>query len=128
MTATKTWTISQAQIDACARAAHEANRAYCIAIDDNSQVAWEDAPSWQTLSARDGVHGVLAGNGPRQSHESWLAEKERTGWKHGPVKDAEKKEHPCFVPYDLLSDAQQAKDSIFVATVSAMIAAFRSLA
>ena len=25
---------------------------------------------------------------------------EADGWKYGPVKDPEKKEHPCFVPYD----------------------------
>lgn len=34
-------------IEACAHAAHEANRAYCAAIGDLSQVAWECAPEWQ---------------------------------------------------------------------------------
>jgi hypothetical protein len=105
-------------IEACARAAHEANRAYCIAIGDMTQVPWERAPTWQRESAVKGVRGVLDdGNGPKQSHESWLLEKAATGWKFGPKKDPEKKEHPCFVPYDQLPLSQKNKDDTFVAVV-----------
>jgi hypothetical protein len=108
-------------VEACARAAHEANRAYCIAIGDTSQTSWDDAPDWQKTSARNGVRGVLVEqNGPRESHASWLAEKEATGWKYGPVKDPEKKEHPCFVPYDKLPPEQREKDEVFVKTVWAV--------
>jgi hypothetical protein len=107
----------QTKIEACARAAHEVNRAYCIAIGDSSQPAWEDAADWQKSSARNGVVGALDGNTPEQSHESWLAEKAATGWKYGPVKDVEKKEHPCFVPYSDLPPAQRAKDKIFTTVV-----------
>lgn len=107
----------QLKIEACARAAHEANRAYCIALGDYSQVAWEEAPDWQKSSARNGVTGALAGNSPEQSHESWLAEKTTTGWKYGPEKDVAKKEHPCFVPYAQLPPAQRSKDSIFTTVV-----------
>lgn len=111
-------------IEACARAAHEANRAYCLALGDTSQPPWEEAPDWQKSSAVTGVAGVIFnGNGPRESHASWLAEKGRTGWKYGPVKDPAKKEHPCFVEYDALPLAQRAKDGIFVNTVRAVAAA-----
>jgi hypothetical protein len=82
-------------IEACARGAHEVNRAYCFAIGDTSQVAWESAPEWQRASARNGVRGVLQGNTPKQSHESWLEEKRKTGWKYGPVKDADKSDSSC---------------------------------
>lgn len=105
---------------ACAQAAHEVNRAYCAALGDNSQPAWEYAEEWQRSSAINGVDGVLHGNTPEQSHESWLAEKERTGWKYGPVKDPAKKEHPCMVPYADLPEAQKKKDTLFVTTVRAM--------
>lgn len=108
------------KIDACARAAHEANRAYCIATGDNSQPSWEDAPDWQKTSARNGVVGARKGNTPEQSHEGWLAEKAATGWKYGPIKNPEKKEHPCFVPYVDLPPSQRAKDHIFVGVVSTM--------
>jgi hypothetical protein len=101
------------KIEACARAAHEANRAYCIAIGDTSQVPWESAPEWQRISARNGVVGALGGNTPEQSHESWLAEKTATGWTFGDVKDPIAKTHPCFVPYAELPREQRQKDAIF---------------
>jgi len=113
-----------AKKEACARAAHEANRAYCLALGDTSQPAWEEAPEWQRTSALNGVDGVLSGNTPRESHESWLEEKTATGWKYGPVKDPEKKEHPCFVPYDELPPEQRQKDHVFVGVVTAMAKAF----
>lgn len=111
-------------VEACAAAAHMANRAHCRAIGDMSQLPWMDAPEWQKESARKGVVGVVVdGNGPRESHASWLQEKADTGWKYGPVKDPDKKEHPCFVPYDELPPEQRAKDDVFVSTVRAVYAA-----
>lgn len=107
-------------IEACARAAHEANRAYCIAIGDTSQPSWEEAPRWQRASARMGIKGALAGNTPEQSHESWLAEKRRTGWVYGATKDPERKEHPCMVPYADLPPEQRAKDKLYLAVVRTM--------
>jgi hypothetical protein len=112
-----------AQLEACARGAHEMNRAYCLALGDTSQPSWEEAPDWQKTSARNGVHGAISGNTPEQSHESWLAEKKADGWKYGPVKNPETKEHPCFVPYEHLPSGQKAKDALFVATVRAMATA-----
>lgn len=102
-----------------ARQCHEVNRAYCQAIGDDTQASWEFAPQWQRDSAIKGVQFHL-GNpdaSPSDSHNSWLAEKEAAGWKYGPVKDADKKEHPCVVPYDQLPEQQRAKDYIFKAVV-----------
>lgn len=100
---------------------HEANRAYCLTLGDTSQEPWTSAPAWQRESAIKGVQAHLAGDlTPRESHESWLAEKAATGWKYGPVKNAETKEHPCFVPYHDLPLAQQKKDALFSAIVAAL--------
>lgn len=118
-------TMTTVQIEAAARAAHEANRAYCQSLGDLTQLPWEEAPDWQRDSARSGVAGVVAGNGPEASHGSWLEEKERTGWKYGPVKDPEKKEHPCMVPYAELSLEQRVKDHIFVGVVRLFIRAYQ---
>lgn len=52
--------------------------------------------------------------------DSWLEEKRAAGWTYGPVKDAEKKEHPCFVLYEALPADQQAKDHLFKAIVAAL--------
>lgn len=102
-----------------ARVAHQINKSYCEALGDNSQVEWSEAPGWQKTSAINGVEFHLSNPnaGPSHSHDEWLKEKEATGWKYGEVKDADKKEHPCFVPYDELPAEQKAKDYIFRAIV-----------
>ena len=104
-----------------ARVVHEANRAYCVTLGDTSQPAWDVAPDWQQTSAIKGVVGILAGTitRPEESHDSWLREKAETGWKYGPLKNAETKEHPCFVPYAELPPEQRTKDAIFFAIVRA---------
>jgi len=110
-------------IEACARAAHEANRAYCLALGDTSQPPWEQAPDWQRESALAGVVEALAGNTPEQSHEGWTRRKLAEGWTYGPVKDPEVKRHPCLVPYADLPPEQRAKDTLFLAVVRATAAA-----
>jgi hypothetical protein len=113
-------------IEPCARAAHEVNRAYCLALGDTSQAPWDHAPAWQRESARRGVRGVLLdGNGPGASHASWLAEKTRAGWKYAPIKNAAKKEHPCMVPFEELPIEQRYKDVLFVAVVRQVATAIR---
>jgi len=106
-----------------AKVVHEANRAYCEVLGDFSQKPWQHAEQWQKDSAINGVQGILDGTitNPEQSHESWLAEKERTGWKYGPDKDEKKKEHPCMVPYADLGEDQRRKDALFFAIVHALV-------
>lgn len=116
--------MTEEQIRAAACAAHGANRSYCIALGDRSQAPWGVAPEWQRESAINGVRFLIENpDAPASaSHDSWLAEKEKDGWKYGPEKDPEKKEHPCFVPYEELPESQKAKDAIFQAVVRGVIA------
>jgi hypothetical protein len=109
-------------LDVVARVCHEANREYCAGIGDNSQPAWKDAPQWQRESAVKGVEFCRANPDapPSANHDSWLDVKRADGWKYGAVKDPEKKEHPCFVPYDKLPEEQKAKDALFKAIVGAL--------
>lgn len=106
-----------------ARAAHEANRVLCLSLGDNSQPVWADAPEWQKSSAIKGVEMIVSSPSttPEQSHEGWLAEKAATGWKYGPVKNPETREHPCFVPYAELPESQRLKDDLFGAVVRAVL-------
>jgi len=106
-----------------AKVCHEVNRAYCQSIGDMSQPTWENAPEWQRKSAINGVsfHVTNPNAGADSSHVSWLAEKVKDGWAYGEVKDAEKKTHPCIVPFDQLPKEQQAKDYIFRAIVHALM-------
>lgn len=103
---------------------HEANRMYCLTLGDTTQPEWMQAPEWQRQSAIKGVEAIAEGRTtrPEQSHESWSAEKIATGWVYGPVKDAEKKEHPCLVPFTELPPEQQMKDHLFFAIATTLLA------
>lgn len=98
-----------------AEIAHEINRAYCEALGDHSVPQWKDAPDWQKSSMINGVifHFENPDAAPSDSHENWLKQKQEEGWKYGPVKNPETKEHPCFVPYEELPVQQKAKDYLF---------------
>jgi len=110
--------------ETAAQIAHEVNRAYCHRLGDDSQKEWLDAPEWQRKSAITGIrfHWANLEKGieprPSASHESWLKEKTADGWKYGPVKDVDKKEHPCFVAYEKLPADQQTKDYLFSAVAA----------
>lgn len=110
------------RLEDIARVTHEANRAYCQTRGDDSQLPWADAPAWQKDSALNGVrfHVEHPNAGPHGSHGNWMKEKLAAGWIYGPVKDIEKKTHPCILAYDALPLEQQIKDHIFVGIVRAM--------
>lgn len=105
-----------------AQVCHEANKAYCESIGDNSQKTWNEAESWQRDSAVTGVEFIL--NNPdapdSSTHNSWMKEKVDAGWVYGEVKDADKKTHPCIVPYNELPIEQQKKDALFKAIVNTL--------
>jgi hypothetical protein len=96
-------------VEDVARVCHEANRAYCATLGDQSQLPWHEAPQWQRDSAVNGVQYHLANPdaGPSGSHENWMRVKSAEGWKYGPVKNPDAKEHPCMVPYHELPAEQR---------------------
>src|SRR5687767_13476949 len=98
---------------------HEVNRGLCLGLGDDSQPRWEDAPDWQKNSAMDGVAAILEGKiqNPEDSHDSWAQQKYRDGWQYGPIKNPDKKEHPCLVPFHELPADQQLKDALFLTVV-----------
>lgn len=105
-----------------ARVVHEANRAYCQSIGDTSQVPFDEAPAWQVESVLNGIDGITSGEirAPHQSHESWMAQKQKDGWVYGEVKNEKTKEHPCMVPYEALPSEQRMKDYLFFAIVKTL--------
>jgi len=109
---------SKDDIDLIAHICHEANRAYCQSLGDDSQLPWPKAPTWQKESARKGVELHLSGNHwAPASHESWMKEKLEQGWVYGETKDPDKKTHPCLVAFGDLPQAQQIKDHVFRSVV-----------
>ena len=76
-----------------------------------------------TQAILDGVYYVLDNPNctPEQQHNNWCYFKQQDGWRYGPVKDFERKEHPCLVPYNELPEIQQRKDSVFRQTLDNFI-------
>jgi hypothetical protein len=114
--------VSKARIKAIARVCHKANKAWCELQGDNSQKSWDEAESWQKESAIKGVEFRI--NNPDAGvdvqHIAWMQEKINDGCVYGVVKDAEKKTHPCIVPFESLPWSQQMKDRLFCAIVDSL--------
>lgn len=106
---------------------YELNRVYCGILGDHSFPTWDFADNWQQQTNIDGVKKVLECrissqlHRPEDSHESWMVEKLKAGWKYGEVKDPEKKEHPCLLPYSFLPEEQKLKDHLFTSTVNILL-------
>lgn len=102
-------------LHAIAELTHEVNRAYCQATGDLSQLPWNVSPQWQKDSAIMGASAILENPSlsPADMHAKWMEQKVKDGWKYGPVKDSELREHPCMVPYEELPREQQVKDYLF---------------
>lgn len=101
---------------------HQVNKAWCKITGDDSQVDWDLAPEWQKQSATEGVLFRLANPNAKEDaqHNAWMASKIADGWIYGEVKDAEKKTHPCIVPFNELPWEQQMKDKLFCIIVDSL--------
>lgn len=101
---------------------HEANRAWCQSVGDYSQKPWDETEAWQKNSAVAGVRFRLENPDATKDaqHNAWMADKIKDGWVYGEVKDAEKKTHPCIVPFNELPLFQQKKDALFCAIVDSL--------
>lgn len=44
------------------------------------------------------------------AHDVWAARRLAEGWTHGPRRDDEKKQTPCLVPYEELSESEKEYD------------------
>lgn len=109
-------------IEDLASVCHETNRAYCRTLGDGSQRPWNLVPAWQRQSCIAGVkfHLKNPAANASASHENWLKDKATDGWSYGPVKSPERKQHPCFVPFEQLPMNQQVKDVLLKAVVDGL--------
>lgn len=109
----------QIPTDLVARVVHEANRVLQAQTGEEVSPPYDEAPQWQKDSAYLGIHEAYAGKTPEELHNAWCDVKVKDGWVYGPVKDAEKKTHPCLVHYEHLPEDQKIKDHMFSAIVHA---------
>lgn len=101
---------------------HQTNKTWCQLHGDQSQKDWSEAEPWQRESAINGVKFRLENPDARKNaqHNAWMKDKVDAGWIYGEVKDAEKKTHPCIVPFDELPEFQKKKDGLFCVIVDAL--------
>ena len=46
----------------------------------------------------------------RNAHEVWARQRLAEGWRYGPRRDDDRKEHPGLVPYEQLSESERVFD------------------
>ncbi|MBP3655257.1 MAG: Ryanodine receptor Ryr [Clostridia bacterium] len=46
----------------------------------------------------------------RNTHEVWARERMAQGWTYGAERDDHRRQHPCLVPYEELSEAEKEYD------------------
>ena len=95
-----------------AKICYEANKAFC-------EIIKEEVLSWEQCKDST-IKGVEAFNkncniSTKAIHDNWVKDKLADNWKYGPIKDFEKKEHPCIKDYHDLSLTQRFKDNLFLA-------------
>lgn len=115
--------IREESIAKLASIVHEANKAYCAAMNDPSQKDWDDASDGIQQSAIDGVKAIIANPNMTAAdiHDNWMKFKAKNGWTYGTTKDEAQKTHPQMVEYDQLSPYEQFKDRLFIDIVKSYL-------
>lgn len=114
--------LSNAEIEACAKTAHEMNRNFNSLMGDNSYKAWDASEEWVKTSARASVLALAEFDfTPSQLHDMWVAEKRSQGWTYGVEKDFQKRTHPCLVVYSDLLEEHRIKDMMWSQCVKLML-------
>lgn len=91
-------------LEAAARAAHEAVRAYMLALGDASSPPWNAVPDELREVVMRDVDAVFSGATPQVLHERWKRREEARGWRYGEKADKVKKTSPGLAAWDALSD------------------------
>lgn len=110
------------KINDIAKVCHNANRAYCQTIGDDTQVTWAHTSQSQRDSIIHGVcfHLNYPDATPAHAHRKWMHYKICQGWSYGPHKDVDLKKHPNLVQFDYLPPEEQAKGILFQNIVAAL--------
>ena len=107
-----------------AKVCHEANKALCEGLGDNSQLAWESASPEEQMAVTTAVQNQL--NNPATTaedvHNAWCQKMFAAGYYYGPVKDETLKEDPALVHYNKLPADAQAKSNLFITIVNQLSA------
>jgi len=78
-----------------------AGQPYNVNVNDDQLESLLDGIQWRE------VHPEATAE---ENHNNWMKRKREQGWKYGPKKDFEKKEHPDLVPFAILPECEKRKD------------------
>ena len=98
---------------------HDVNKEICETLGDYSQPSWYSLPLRTVKSIYNGIEFIKSNPDCDAGafHQNWCDFMQSRGWKYGPVKDSEKKEHPCLVQFKDLPQEQITKDAVFMTIV-----------
>ena len=92
-----------------ARMVHAVVREYNVVNSiPGDNFVWDKVRPEYRASIEQAVKNQLEdpASNPKESHDRWLADREKEGWVYGKIKDQSKKTHPCMVPYSELPGVQ----------------------
>ena len=115
-------TFSKAQIEQIAKAAYQANKTICLALNPTEKIPnWKDANKLIKNSITKGVQNQLKDptDNPEENHNKWLEYKKEEGWKLGKKKSLKLKLHPELKEYSKLNDGQKLKSVMFLTIINA---------
>ncbi len=110
-------------LEAAARAAHEAERAFSIAFGEQYTPHWEQLPEADQQALLSTVRRVAEGWAAREIHEAWVSDRTRAGWRPGP-RDVMSRTRPELVPYDALAPVERDRCVLQCSVASAVLSAF----
>lgn len=120
----KTDGTNNALIQAAAHAGHEAVRAFCKLLGDDSHKPFDSLSAQEKSVATISATGILDGDHtPDMSHHVWLLNMKAAGWRYGEKKDPEAMTHPALKDYGDLAPEQRVKNELFYQAVKAMASA-----
>jgi hypothetical protein len=110
------------QPEQMAELVHEVNRLITIAIGDEPQPHWRDAPPRMREDTLHLIRHTLAhpGKTAEEDHVEWMRAKAAAGWVYGPAKDEAARTHPMMVPYEQLPAGQRLKNRALPALILAL--------
>jgi hypothetical protein len=99
---------------------HDAQVGLSKAQHSAPPTGWHLLTEVQRRAAVDSVRLARCGATPKGIHDAWREALLADGWRWGAVKDPVARIHPCLVPWERLSKAEQDKDILFIMVVTAL--------